>query len=176
MKLPAILFAVGAAAVARGQFVIPRVDAHRSGISCVTRPTLMAGGGLPAGMAAVGSGGMAANPNPAAAFATFAPLLRAPAPANPTSVPGATPALGMTTPEPRKPEPSVIAARLLAYQREQAKAGSPSAQYALAMRYRTGDGVEADPRISRIWMEAAARQGSEEAARCLETVPAVATR
>ena len=60
-------------------------------------------------------------------------------------------------------DPAVVEERLLAYQKEQAAKGSPSAQLALARRYSKGQGVEANPAVARVWLEAAARSGSEEA-------------
>jgi hypothetical protein len=60
-------------------------------------------------------------------------------------------------------DPVLVEERLLAYQREQARNGSPSAQWALSRRYAEGRGVEASPGMARAWMEAAARSGSEEA-------------
>jgi hypothetical protein len=66
-------------------------------------------------------------------------------------------------PAPAPVDPALAAARLLAHQRDQAKQGSPSAQLALARRYATGNGVEANEAMARVWLEEAARNGSEEA-------------
>jgi len=60
-------------------------------------------------------------------------------------------------------DPALAEERLLTYQKEQAVKGSPSAQLALARRYSKGHGVEANPAVARIWLEAAAQSGSEEA-------------
>lgn len=60
-------------------------------------------------------------------------------------------------------DPALADARLLAHQRDQAKQGSPSAQLALARRYAAGKGVEANEALARVWLEAAAQNGSEEA-------------
>jgi hypothetical protein len=174
MKIPAVLLALGAASAVQAQFTLPRVEMHRVGVACVTRPTLMAGVGMSAGAGV--AGGMAVNPNTAAAFAMFAPVLQPPVAVGAPPAPVALPAVGSLTPAPKPPDPAVVAARVLAYQREQAKNGSPSAQLALALRYRTGDGVDADARLSRIWMEAAARNGSDEAARELAAGKTVAVR
>lgn len=66
-------------------------------------------------------------------------------------------------------DPALVEERLLAYQKEQAAKGSPSAQLALARRYSKGQGVEANPAVARVWLEAAARSGSEEAQAELES-------
>ena len=65
-------------------------------------------------------------------------------------------------------DPSLVEERLLNYQKEQAAKGSPSAQLALARRYSKGQGVEANPAVARVWLEAAARSGSDEAKAELE--------
>lgn len=82
------------------------------------------------------------------------------------SVAAARPAL----PRSAAVDPAVADARLLEFQREQARQGSPSAQLALARRYAQGRGVEANPAVAKVWLEAAARSGSEEAQRELEPV------
>ncbi len=69
----------------------------------------------------------------------------------------------LVRPTPAAVDPAVAAERLLAHQRDQAQQGAPSAQLALARRYATGDGVESNPAVARVWLEAAARNGSEEA-------------
>ncbi len=66
-------------------------------------------------------------------------------------------------------DPALVEERLLAYQKEQAAKGSPSAQLALARRYSKGQGVEANPAVAHVWLEAAARSGSEEAKTELES-------
>jgi len=66
-------------------------------------------------------------------------------------------------------DPALVEERLLAYQKEQAAKGSPSAQLALARRYSKGHGVEANPAVARVWLEAAAQSGSEEAKAELES-------
>ena len=66
-------------------------------------------------------------------------------------------------------DPGLVEERLLTYQKEQAAKGSPSAQLALARRYSKGQGVEANPAVARVWLEAAARSGSEEAKAELES-------
>ncbi len=179
MKALAGVIALAAATTLHAQFIIPAVAVHRLGISCVTRPTVMAG--VPTGLALAGwPGGLSVNPNQPAAVAV---LLPGDFPIQPGGVGGRTPAnglnsvvpgFGVATPasgfrsarvEPARPDPATVTARLLAFQQEQAKAGSPAAQYALSVRYRTGDGVDANEQLARIWREAAARNGSAEAAR-----------
>jgi hypothetical protein len=61
------------------------------------------------------------------------------------------------------PDPSKADERLLRHQRDQAAIGSPSAQLALGRRFLKGEGVEANPKVARVWLEAAARNGAEEA-------------
>lgn len=186
MRIQALLLLVAASAplcaqsVQTGQnqatFVIPRVVVTSPGLMGVTRPTLMGGfgnaPGLGGGMAGAAGSGLAANPNVAAARALFAPVLSPatasiPSPASP-AVP--VPSAILSRPVPPPVDPSVVAARVLAFQRQQAREGSPSAQLALARRYASGDGVERDARLSRTWLEAAARNGSEEAVRELSAV------
>jgi TPR repeat protein len=75
----------------------------------------------------------------------------------------------LVRPTPAVVDPAIADARLLAHQRDQAGQGAPSAQLALARRYATGNGVEANPAIARVWLEAAARNGSEEAKAELST-------
>jgi hypothetical protein len=66
-------------------------------------------------------------------------------------------------------DPVLAEERLLAFQKEQAVKGSPSAQLALARRYSKGQGVEANAAVARVWLEAAARSGSEQAKAELES-------
>ena len=60
-------------------------------------------------------------------------------------------------------DPGLVEERLLAYQQAQARQGSPSAQWALSQRYAEGRGVVQSPELARVWLEAAARSGSEDA-------------
>lgn len=149
---------------------------HAQGISAVTRPTLMAGpplGGLAGTMPATlpgggGGAGLAVNPNWAGAAAMFAPL-RVPStglnPANPAVAgPGLAARPVVSRVSPAAPvDPAELDARVLAFQQEQARQGSPSAQLALGRRYLAGDGLERNEAVGRVWLEAAARQGSAEA-------------
>ncbi len=57
-------------------------------------------------------------------------------------------------------------------QMKRAEQGSPYAQYELAMRYLTGNGVEKDESTGRIWLEEAARNGSSDATRKLQALDA----
>ena len=188
MKFPAVLLAMGFFSALQAQsqinqqsqstFIIPRVDVTRPGLNGVTRPTLMGGFGNAVGGAGGlgGNAGLAVNPNVIAARALFSPILGNAGSPNAAQPVAAVPVVASAPVYPKAPDAAESAARLLAYHREQAKSGSPSAQYALAMRYRTGDGFEADPRLSRIWMEAAARNGSDEAAHALESAKSVAAK
>ncbi len=155
-----------------GLFVFPHVDAHGRGIPGVTRPMMMAGTGM------MGMGGMGmpmANPNWTGAAAMFAPelLMRG----------GMMPGMGMgAMPMAGAPQPGLQAAfasgrasagrgrdvaasgndmaadaRLLEFQKQEARKGSPGAQRALAARYERGDGVERSDEIAKAWREAADR-------------------
>ena len=159
-------------------FIIPRVDVTRPGLNGVTRPTLRGGFGNAVGGGGFGGGnaGLAVNPNVIAARELFSPILGNPGTPNAPQPAAAVPIAASAPVYPKAPGAAESAARLLAHHREQAKSGSPSAQYALAKRYRTGDGVEADARLSRIWLEAAARNGSDEAARELDSAKSVAAK
>lgn len=190
MKFPVVVFAMGSASVLLAQsqfnqqsqstFIIPRVDVTRPGLNGVTRPTLMGGFGNAAGGLGGfgGNAGLAVNPNVIAARELFSPILGNPGAPNAAAAPAPVtgPVVASVPVYPKAPTPAETAAHLLAHHREQAKAGSPSAQYALAKRYLTGDGVGADPRLSRIWMEAAARNGSDDAVRDLESGKSVASK
>lgn len=59
----------------------------------------------------------------------------------------------------KKESAEVKDARVLAYQQEQARSGSPSAQWALAQRYESGQGVEASAELAAAWKAAALRSG-----------------
>lgn len=146
------------------------------GISAVTRPTRMAGppqavltGTRPATLPAGGGGqGLAVNPNWAGAAAMFAPVLVSSPRPNRANLAGPGPGLAARPAVPRMApttpvDPAELQARVLAFQQEQARQGSPSAQLALGRRYLAGDGVERNEAVGRVWLEAAARQGSTEA-------------
>jgi hypothetical protein len=53
--------------------------------------------------------------------------------------------------------------------RQKAASGDPTAQFALALIYRVGHGVEADPDEARRWLNAAAQQGHQSAQRYLDS-------
>ncbi len=59
-------------------------------------------------------------------------------------------------------------AKLLAWQEEQAKQGSASAQLEMGKRYLTGRGVAKNEALARIWFKSSADQGNHEAAAALE--------
>lgn len=154
-----------------GLFVFPHVDAHGRGIPGVTRPMMMAGTGM------MGMGGMGmpmANPNWTGAAAMFAPelLMRGgmmqgmgAMPMAGTPQPGlqAAFASGRASPSPRRDvaaaggDDGKADARLLEFQKQEARKGSPGAQRALAARYEKGDGVERSDEIAKAWREAADR-------------------
>jgi len=64
--------------------------------------------------------------------------------------------------------------RLVTAQKEQAEKGRPWSQYALGMRYLNGDGVPADPKVGRQWLEKSAAQGESEAVKKLKELDAAA--
>ena len=64
--------------------------------------------------------------------------------------------------------------RLVAAQKEQAEKGRPWSQFALGMRYLNGDGVPADPKVGRQWLEKSAAQGESEAVKKLKELDAAA--
>ncbi len=57
-------------------------------------------------------------------------------------------------------------------QMKRAEQGSSYAQYELAVRYLTGNGVEKDESAGRSWLEEAARNGSSDAVRKLQSLDA----
>jgi TPR repeat protein len=58
--------------------------------------------------------------------------------------------------------------RVVEFEKEQAEAGSPTYQYALGLRYLTGDGLEKDLPTARSWFEKAAKNGNKDAIKKLE--------
>ena len=146
------------------------------GIPGVTRPMLNAGPVM-GGMGGGGMGRVIVNPNWIGAAAMFAPqllmgngMMNGGGMMNAGMNPGmpAVPAVVPLGEVRRVPMPSVAMAsvkrleedrgadeRLLAFQREQAKAGSPGAQRALARRYAEGIGVEKSEVLAKAWATAA---------------------
>ncbi len=108
--------------------------------------------------AQVASAGSLPQAESSAAMDASAARMTSSAMARPSIIPHAAPV-----------DPALVEERLLAFQKEQAANGSPSAQLALARRYSAGQGVEANPAVARVWLEAAARSGSEEAKAELES-------
>ena len=144
------------------------------GLPGVTRPMLNAGPAIG------GMGGVIVNPNWIGAAAMFAPhLLMGNGMAGngmgfigaPTAPVQPVPPVGIgTLPVGQVSRAPVVVAsvspvqdlrtvdeRLLAFQREQAKAGSPSAQRALSKRYAEGLGVEKSALLAKAWADAAER-------------------
>ncbi len=152
------------------------------GITAVTRRTFMGGvigGGFGAGGVGGGVGGsIGLSPQASAAAAALqpaAPVPPGPAVANPPAGPAARPiatARPPESPEARAARESAAAAAVLAFQQEQARKGLPSAQLALGRRHLTGDGVERNPTLARVWLEAAERNGMTEAREWLAGIPA----
>lgn len=154
---------------------LPHVDAHGRGLPGVTRPMLMAGPGM-VGLGGVGAGGTPwVNPHWVGASAMFASQLGWGGAGLAGVGPGAaTGAAGSAAPGTLRmggtavlrpvgvaamgPEARREAdARLLSFQQEQARKGSPGAQRALAVRHERGDGVEKSEVLARAWREAADR-------------------
>jgi hypothetical protein len=94
-------------------------------------------------------------------------VIPAPAPPAPqTTAPPATPPVRWVMPAPPKPDPAKVAAQqakvqkdLLAFQQMRAAEGSPPAQYSMALRYLTGDGVNTDAETARSYLKKAADSG-----------------
>jgi len=151
-----------------GQGLGMEVNPNWTGAAAMFMPQLLSnnGGGTGGGGNANGNSGtgfrVGSVARPVNRVATVLPV-NPPTPAEPTR-PGA-PALASRSVPRTLPavDPVLVEERLLAYQQEQARQGSPSAQWALSRRFAEGRGVEASPEIARVWMEAAARSGSEEA-------------
>ena len=154
--------------------------AGAQGITAVTRRTFM-GGVIGVGFGAGGVGGVGGtigvSPQVSAAAAALQPA--APVPpgstvANPPAGPAARPiatARPQESPEARAARESAAQAAVLAFQQEQARKGLPSAQLALGRRHLTGDGVERNPVLARVWLEAAERNGMAEAREWLARIP-----
>ncbi len=145
------------------------VNPNWVGAAAMFMPQLLTGN---AGNGASGAGGNAQNPvgnRVVGGFGNVAPrtaVPTAPAPGTPVAVEArrtVASAPVAVRPAPPALDPALADARLLAHQRDQAKQGSPSAQLALARRYAAGNGVEANEAVARVWLEEAARNGSEEA-------------
>jgi TPR repeat protein len=49
---------------------------------------------------------------------------------------------------------------LLGYQLDQAAKGNPESEYAVAIRYLTGNGVPRDPQLGREWLEKSSAHGN----------------
>ena len=145
------------------------VNPNWVGAAAMFMPQLLMGN---AGNGANGVGGNAQNPvgnRVVGGFGGVAPRATSPAVPAPSAPVAAearkavASAPVMVRPALPSVDPALADARLLAHQREQAKQGSPSAQLALARRYAAGKGVEANEALARVWLEAAAQNGSEEA-------------
>ncbi len=144
------------------------VNPNWVGAAAMFMPQLLTGN---PGNGANAAGGSAQNPVGNRVVGGFGGA--APRTPSPVAVPGTPVAVEArrtvaSAPVPVRPvppalDPALADARLLAHQREQAGQGSPSAQLALARRYATGNGVEANAAVARVWLEEAARSGSEEA-------------
>ncbi len=90
------------------------------------------------------------------------------APATTVATP-ARPATVVTNvvPEKTKEQKAEMVRKTVEFQKKRAEAGAPTAQYDLAMRYLTGDGVEKDPKLGRKWLESAATNGNNQAVKKL---------
>lgn len=96
----------------------------------------------------------------------------APAPSAPATV--APAAVKPVDPAKQAADKEAAVQRLVAAQKEQAEKGRPGSQYALGMRYLNGDGVPADPKVGRQWIEKSAAQGESEAVKKLKELDAAA--
>lgn len=100
----------------------------------------------------------------------------APAAAFPTAVPAAPGALTapavVAVPAPvRQPDPERDQ-RILAFQKQNAASGNPTAQYDLAMRYLRGNGVEQDDAQAMEWLKLASQNGNSRAKKELTALQA----
>ncbi len=89
---------------------------------------------------------------------------------NPTAVaPVPRPLLVNTNviPEKTKAQKDEMVRKTIAFQKKQAEAGAPTAQYDLGVRYLNGDGVEKDSELARKWLNASATNGNTQAAKKL---------
>jgi TPR repeat protein len=98
-------------------------------------------------------GGLASNPG------------RSPANARASGSSGARAA--PASPAPKGPSAEAVK-KSVEFQQKRAAEGSAQAQYDLAMRYFTGDGVEKDQESARKWLEAAAKNGNSLATKRLK--------
>lgn len=98
----------------------------------------------------------------------------APAPSAPPAVPVAPAAAKPVDPSKAAAEKDAAVQRLVSLQKEQAEKGRPGAQYALGIRYLTGDGVPKDGKLGREWLEKSAKQGESDAVKKLKELDAVA--
>lgn len=73
-----------------------------------------------------------------------------------------------------KADPAEVARRTVEFQQKRAADGSPSAQYDLAVRHLTGDGVPLDRAAALRWLEASAKGGNPRAAERLAELRKVA--
>jgi TPR repeat protein len=99
------------------------------------------------------------NPPPARPPPAAPPALAAPGVAKPAAP---------VDPEKDKAEKEAALKRTVEFQKKRAEAGSSTAQYDLAVRYMTGDGVEKDLALAKKWLEEAAKNGHTYAPRKLE--------
>lgn len=132
-------------------------EAHAQGITGVTRRTVMspAPGLTPvpnqAGSVALNTSGAAQGQNVMAVRPVTVPVI--------VQLP--------------RPPAAETAAKVLAFQQQRALAGSAQAQYDLAVRYLTGDGVEKSETEARKWLTlAAAQQHTQATSKLTELVPA----
>lgn len=80
------------------------------------------------------------------------------------------------TEEQRLARQAEIDVRVLAFQQEQARKGSASAQLALGRRYRDGEGVEKNFELAGVWLESALEKGASEAKRELDLLRELAAK
>ncbi|MEO7676533.1 MAG: SEL1-like repeat protein [Verrucomicrobiota bacterium] len=110
--------------------------------------------------------------NPDNTLKTAPQLGLQPTPPSPTSTapaaaPVAVPVVTNVVPEKTKEQKAEMVRKTVEFQKKRAEAGAPTAQYDLALRYLTGNGVEKDPKLGRKWLETAATNGSNQAVKKL---------
>jgi len=99
-----------------------------------------------------------------------------PAPVTPAGVSTAAAPAGVKAVDLEKQAAEKKAAtdRLVAIQKERAEKGRSAAQFALGMRYLSGDGVPANPKLGREWVEKSAKQGETDAIKKLKELDTAA--
>ena len=87
-----------------------------------------------------------------------------------TPPPATAPVLTNAVPEKTKEQKDEILRKTIEFQKKKAEEGAPTAQYDLGMRYLDGDGLEKNLDLAKKWLNAAATNGNNQAAKKLESL------